>query len=170
MRGVHHGRHLGRIPFPLTSDRAPRVRTHVRNESPMSTEALKIEKDSVVRFHYTVSEQGQEPLETSKERDPMAILYGHGNIIPGLDKALEGNDAGDSFGVDVAAADASGERRDGLTQRVPKQHFQVQNLPPCLPFLLTPTFLPLSVPIPSFLLTLLVFLLHHPFPAHFLPF
>ena len=96
----------------------------------MSTEALKIEKDRVVRFHYTVSEPGQEPLETSKERDPLAILVGHGNVIPGLDKALEGHVAGDSFGVDVAAADAYGERRDGLTQRVPKKHFREQKLAP----------------------------------------
>lgn len=43
---------------------------------------MKIEKDSVVRFHYTVSELGQEPIESSKERDPLAILIGHGNIIP----------------------------------------------------------------------------------------
>src|SRR3546814_11853319 len=87
MRGVHHGRHLGRIPFPLTSDRAPRVRTPVRNESPMSTEALKIEKDRVVRFHYTVSEPVQAPLETSQERDPMAILSGHAHTIPDLGQA-----------------------------------------------------------------------------------
>src|SRR5690606_25184099 len=86
-----YGRHLGRIPARPASDRAPRARMPARNESPMSTEALKIEKDRVVRFHYTVSEPGQEPLETSKERDPLAILAGHGNIIPGLDKALEGH-------------------------------------------------------------------------------
>ena len=29
---------------------------------------MKIAKDSVVRFHYTVSEQGQEALESSKDR------------------------------------------------------------------------------------------------------
>src|SRR3546814_18728989 len=63
----------------------------------------------------------------------MAILSGHGNIIPGLDKALEGHVAGDSFGVDVAAADAYGERRDGLTQRVPKKPFKEQKLAPVMP-------------------------------------
>ena len=43
---------------------------------------MKIEKDRVVRFHYTVSEVGGEPMESSKEREPLAILAGHGNIIP----------------------------------------------------------------------------------------
>jgi len=106
----------------------------------MSTEALKIEKDRVVRFHYTVSEQGQEALESSKEREPLAILAGHGNIIPGLDKALDGHVAGDSFGVDVAAVDAYGERRDGLTQRVPKKHFGAQKLAPGMQVVLNTNF------------------------------
>ena len=49
---------------------------------------MKIEKNHVVRFHYTVSEPGQPAIETSKDREPLAILVGHGNIIPGLEAAL----------------------------------------------------------------------------------
>ncbi len=101
---------------------------------------MKIEKDRVVRFHYTVSEQGSEPLESSKDREPLAILAGHGNIIPGLDKALEGREAGDSFGVDVAAADAYGEKREGLSQRVPKKHFGNQKLSPGMQVVLNTNF------------------------------
>ncbi|HVR81262.1 MAG TPA: FKBP-type peptidyl-prolyl cis-trans isomerase, partial [Luteimonas sp.] len=47
---------------------------------------MKIEKDRVVRFHYTVSEQGQPSLESSEGREPLAIMIGHGNIIPGLEQ------------------------------------------------------------------------------------
>jgi len=128
----------------------------------MNTEALKIEKDRVVRFHYTVSEQGQEPLETSKERDPLAILAGHGNIIPGLDKALEGHVAGDSFGVDVAAADAYGERRDGLTQRVPKKHFNEQKLAPGMQVVLNTNFGPRAVTIQKVGMSVVDVDLNHP--------
>jgi FKBP-type peptidyl-prolyl cis-trans isomerase SlyD len=91
---------------------------------------MKIEKDSVVLFHYSVAEPGQPALESSEGNDPLAILIGHGNIIPGLERAMEGHEAGDRFSVDVAAADAYGERRDGLTQRVPKKHFEGQRLEP----------------------------------------
>lgn len=101
---------------------------------------MKIEKDRVVRFHYTVSEAGEASLETSKEREPMAILIGHGNIIPGLEKALDGREAGDSFAVDVVAVDAYGERRDGLSQRVPKKHFGGQKLAPGLQVVLNTNF------------------------------
>jgi FKBP-type peptidyl-prolyl cis-trans isomerase SlyD len=128
----------------------------------MSTEAMKIEKDRVVQFHYTVSEQGQEPLETSKERDPLAILAGHGNIIPGLDKALEGHVAGDSFGVDVPAAEAYGERRDGLTQRVPKKHFNEQKLAPGMQVVLNTNFGPRAVTIQKVGMSVVDVDLNHP--------
>ncbi len=128
----------------------------------MSTEALKIEKDRVVQFHYTVSEQGQEPLESSKERDPLAILAGHGNVIPGLDKALEGHVAGDSFGVDVAAADAYGERRDGLSQRVPKKHFNDQKLAPGMQVVLNTNFGPRAVTIQKVGMSVVDVDLNHP--------
>lgn len=123
---------------------------------------MKIEKDRVVRFHYTVSEQGQAPLESSKERDPMAILVGHNNIIPGLEKALEGHEAGDSFGVDVAAADAYGERRDGLSQRVPKKHFNERNLAPGMQVVLNTNFGPRAVTIEKVGMSVVDVDLNHP--------
>ncbi|WP_330970825.1 FKBP-type peptidyl-prolyl cis-trans isomerase, partial [Lysobacter sp. A3-1-A15] len=108
---------------------------------------MKIEKDRVVRFHYSVSEQGQETLETSEGRDPMAILIGHGNIIPGLEQAMEGREAGEKFEVDVAAADAYGVRQDGLTQRVPKKHFKDVRLHPGMQAVLPTNFGPRAVTI-----------------------
>ena len=124
---------------------------------------MKIAKDSVVRFHYTVSEVGQEPIESSRERgEPLAILIGHGNIIPGLEKAMEGHEAGDSFGVDVAAADAYGERRDGLTQRVPKKHFGNQRLVPGQQVVLQTNFGPRAVTIQKVGMSVVDVDLNHP--------
>ena len=123
---------------------------------------MKIQKDRVVRFHYTVSEQGQEPLESSKERDPLVILAGHGNIIPGLDKALEGHEAGDSFGVDVAAADAYGDLREGLSQRIPKKHFGAQKLEPGMQVVLNTNFGPRAVTIQKVGMSVVDVDLNHP--------
>lgn len=106
---------------------------------------MKIEKDRVVRFHYTVSEVGQEPLESSKEREPIAILIGHGNIIPGLEQAMMDKEAGENFSVDVPAAEAYGERRDGLTQRIPKKHFGNEKLAPGMQVVLQTNFGPRAV-------------------------
>ena len=123
---------------------------------------MKIEKDRAVRFHYTVSEQGQEPLESSREREPLAILAGRGNIIPGLDKALEGREAGDSFGVDVLAADAYGEKRDGLSQRIPKKHFGAQKLAPGMQVVLNTNFGPRAVTIQKVGMSVVDVDLNHP--------
>jgi FKBP-type peptidyl-prolyl cis-trans isomerase SlyD len=87
---------------------------------------MKIEKDRVVLFHYSVNEPGTPALESSHNGNgkPMAVLMGHGNIIPGLETALEGREAGERFNVTVGPAEAYGERREGLTQRVARKHFK----------------------------------------------
>ena len=123
---------------------------------------MKIAKDNVVRFHYTVSEVGQESLESSKDREPLAILYGHGNIIPGLETAMLDREAGESFGVDVAAADAYGEKRDGLGQRVPKKHFGAQKLEPGMQVVLQTNFGPRAVTIQKVGMSVVDVDLNHP--------
>jgi len=124
---------------------------------------MKIEKDRVVRFHYTVSEVGQEPLESSKEGgQPLAILVGHGNIIPCLEKAMDGREAGESFSVDVPAAEAYGERREGLVQRVPKKHFGAQKLAPGQQVVLNTNFGPRAVTVQKVGLSVVDVDLNHP--------
>lgn len=90
---------------------------------------MNIEKNRVVRFHYTVSEGGVE-LESSREREPLAFLYGHGGIIPGLEAAFEGKAAGDRFEVTVAPEQGYGPRHEGAVQRIPKKHFGKEKLVP----------------------------------------
>ena len=124
---------------------------------------MKIEKDRVVRFHYAVAEAGQASVENSKDGgQPLAILFGHGNIIPGLEKAMDGREAGDSFGVDVPAAEAYGERREGLTQRVPKKHFGEQKLAPGQQVVLNTNFGPRAVTIEKVGMSVVDIDLNHP--------
>lgn len=92
--------------------------------------AMKIEKNRVVRFHYTVAEVGGSELESSRGREPLAYLAGHGGIIPGLEAALDGKQAGDRVEATVTPDQAYGERREGLTQRIPKKHFGKTRLAP----------------------------------------
>ena len=124
---------------------------------------MKIEKDRVVRFHYAVAESGQESVENSKDAgEPLAILFGHGAIIPGLEKAMEDREAGDSFKASVTAADAYGERRDGLSQRIPKKHFGGQKLEPGMQVVLNTNFGPRAVTIQKVGMSVVDVDLNHP--------
>jgi len=79
-----------------------------------------IEDHKVVTFHYTLTGENGEVLDSSHQRgEPMAYLHGAGNIIPGLEKALEGRADGDKFTVTVPPEEAYGERRDANVQRLP---------------------------------------------------
>lgn len=85
---------------------------------------MKAEKDKVVEFHYRLTDDAGTVIDSSHESEPLAVLFGRGMIIPGLENAMNGREAGDRFNVVVPPADAYGERRDGLTQRVPKKYFR----------------------------------------------
>ena len=92
---------------------------------------MKAAKNTVVSFHYVLTENGvsgsgaAEPLDSSRERGtPMFALLGHQQLVPGVERALEGREAGERFEIDVAPEDAYGERREGMTQRVPKKYFR----------------------------------------------
>jgi FKBP-type peptidyl-prolyl cis-trans isomerase SlyD len=85
---------------------------------------MKIEARKIVSFHYTLSNEAGEQMESSRERDPMSYLHGSRNIIPGLEKAMAGKAAGDAFEVTVEPADAYGERDDERVQRVSAKLFR----------------------------------------------
>jgi FKBP-type peptidyl-prolyl cis-trans isomerase SlyD len=83
---------------------------------------MSIAKNSVVNFHYRLSETGGEELETTRGGDPVLFLVGYKNLLEGLDKAFEGKSQGDVFTVSLTAENAYGLRRDDATMRVPQKH------------------------------------------------
>ncbi|WP_267222989.1 FKBP-type peptidyl-prolyl cis-trans isomerase [Dyella silvae] len=85
---------------------------------------MKAGKDKVISLHYTLTVDG-EKVESSLDRnEPLWVLLGHGQLIPGLEKALEGREAGEQLQAHIAPAEGYGERQEGMTQRVPKKYFQ----------------------------------------------
>lgn len=63
-------------------------------------------------------------IDQSQPGQPLAYLHGHKNIIPGLESALNGKEAGDQVEVRVAPEDGYGEPNPALEQVVPKDRFQ----------------------------------------------
>lgn len=90
---------------------------------------MQIAPNSVVAFHYTLTNDAGEVMDSSEGRDPLTYLHGAGNIIPGLEKEMVGRQAGDAFKVRVEAGEGYGEKQPQLVQEVPREAFQgVENV------------------------------------------
>ena len=84
---------------------------------------MQIAERCVAHFHYTLTNEAGEQLDTSRGSEPMAYLHGRGNIIPGLEKAMDGKKVGDAFKVTIEPSEAYGERVEQLIQVVPRSAF-----------------------------------------------
>jgi FKBP-type peptidyl-prolyl cis-trans isomerase SlyD len=85
---------------------------------------VEIAADKVVLIHYTLKDDNGAVLDSSAGGEPLAYIQGHGNLVPGLEKALEGKADGNTLAVTVAPADGYGIREPDLVQRVPKRSLQ----------------------------------------------
>jgi FKBP-type peptidyl-prolyl cis-trans isomerase SlyD len=81
-----------------------------------------IREGKVASFHYTLTDDNGNVLDSSSGADPLAYLHGHGNIVPGLEKEMEGKQPGDQFRVTVPPAEGYGER-EGEPQGVERDRF-----------------------------------------------
>jgi FKBP-type peptidyl-prolyl cis-trans isomerase SlyD len=88
--------------------------------------STEIADGKVVVMHYTLRNDADEVIDSSASGEPMAYLHGGHNIVPGLERALSGKNAGYTGKVTVAAVDGYGERVDAPAQSVPRAAFPAQ--------------------------------------------
>jgi FKBP-type peptidyl-prolyl cis-trans isomerase SlyD len=95
----------------------------------------KAKDGKVVTFHYTLTNDAGEKLDSSSGGEPMSYLHGADNIVPGLERAMDGRGVGDAFKVTVKPADGYGERSGKGVQGVPRSLFEgVPRLEPGMSF------------------------------------
>jgi len=98
---------------------------------------MAIAKDKVATIEYTLKGEDGEVIDASNGT-PLPYLHGHMNLVPGLEKELEGKTVGEKFSVVVPAAEGYGEHNEEFVQVVPREmlkgiddlkvgmHFQAQ--------------------------------------------
>jgi len=68
-----------------------------------------IAKDAVVGIDYRLTAADGTEVDKTADRGPMEYLHGHQNIIPGLEKELEGHEIGDTLEVTVGPEEGYGQ-------------------------------------------------------------
>lgn len=84
---------------------------------------MQITKDKVVEIEYTLTVDG-EVVDSTEDGSTLPYLHGHNNIIPGLEKALEGKKEGDKVQVTVQPEEGYGEHDQEAMQTISRDDFE----------------------------------------------
>ncbi|MBE0637677.1 MAG: peptidylprolyl isomerase [Bacteroidales bacterium] len=84
---------------------------------------MKIGKNKVVGFHYTLTDGENNIIDSSSSREPLTYLHGHHGIIPGLEAELEGKAVNDEFKVSIQPEKAYGAYNNDLVFEVNRSNF-----------------------------------------------
>lgn len=97
---------------------------------------MPIASQQVVTLHYVLRDSRDKVLEDSRRRgEPLSYLHGHDNIVAGLERALEDQEAGAHLTIILEPADAYGLRDEALIQPVARSAFSgVARLAPGMRF------------------------------------
>ena len=83
---------------------------------------MQLTKHKVATINYTLRDKDENVLDQSLDGS-FSYLHGANNIIPGLEQALDGRQAGEKVSVVIEPEDAYGEHSLDKIQRVPKDMF-----------------------------------------------
>ena len=85
-----------------------------------------VQNNTIVTFNYTLKDKETGEIIDSSQfhGEPLTILAGKGEIIPGLEKQMMGMKTGESKTIEVPASEAYGEKDESLIQKAPREYFQ----------------------------------------------
>lgn len=72
----------------------------------------------VVSIEYTLTDDAGQVIDTSDGREPLSYLHGANNIVPGLEKAIEGKAVGESVEVSLTPEEGYGVYDKRLIQNI----------------------------------------------------
>jgi FKBP-type peptidyl-prolyl cis-trans isomerase SlyD len=85
---------------------------------------MKISENKYVEINYTLTVEG-EVVDKSEPGDPLGFISGTGQIVSGLDNAIQGKEVGDTIDVSFSAEDGYGPVEKSLFQDLPRDNFPV---------------------------------------------
>lgn len=82
---------------------------------------MKVTENAVVTFDYTLKNDKGDVIDTSSGATPLSYIHAGGNIIPGLEKELDGKSEGDQFSATVSPDEGYGTYDDSLVFTVARE-------------------------------------------------
>ena len=90
---------------------------------------MRVGKDRVVAIDYTIRDVDGSLVESTVGTKPFVYLHGYDQIVPGIESAIAGRDAGSSLDVALSPVEAYGERDPGAVITLPKRAFSLGDPP-----------------------------------------
>ncbi|HET7784656.1 MAG TPA: peptidylprolyl isomerase [Myxococcales bacterium] len=84
---------------------------------------MRVKTGRVVLLDYMVRVETGQVVESSSGKAPIEYLHGAGQILPALERALEGLREGEQAAFSIPAEDAYGERKDDNVVSLPRTLF-----------------------------------------------
>ena len=84
---------------------------------------MKIQDQVYVAIDYTLSLASDQVVDSSEPGKSIGFIFGSGQVIPGLEKGLEGMEQGQSTKITVEPEDGYGQPSPDLLQEIPREHF-----------------------------------------------
>ena len=94
----------------------------------MGVGSMEIAQDCAVAIDFTMSDIDGTEYSSTKGRFPFRYLHGHNQLLPGLEKALAGKQAGDAFRVTLSPEDAYGVWDENRCTVLPREDFSDEEL------------------------------------------
>jgi FKBP-type peptidyl-prolyl cis-trans isomerase SlyD len=85
--------------------------------------AMKIDNNCVVALQYHLSDADGNHIDSTSDEDPMVYLHGSGELIDGLENALQGKSAGEEFAVTLSPDEAYGHEDPELIRNYTMAEF-----------------------------------------------
>ena len=79
--------------------------------------------DTFVTLSYVLFDERGEQVDRTSDESPLTYVHGYAQIVPGLERALEGLHAGEKRSIDVEPDEAFGQRDDDGVFQVDKEDF-----------------------------------------------
>lgn len=79
--------------------------------------------DSFVTLAYTLYDEDGDVLDRTEDGPPVSYVHGYGQIVPGLERGVEGMIKGDARSIVVSAADGYGEYDPAAVVEIDRHDF-----------------------------------------------